>query len=192
MKKDLTLTGKGAVSLSQRMRNGLTEIRAQKSAIEQAADTVFVLDVSGSMNELVDDKTKIHHLREVMADYPAAEKTIFSTTVGTGSLPNRAGGSTAMHKAFKHLQMGRRFKKIVLISDGIPDAPDEALREAKALGQPINIIYIGPGGDEGEAFMKRLAAETGGQQATANTHKQEFSQQLTAQTKLLLTDSMRE
>jgi uncharacterized protein with von Willebrand factor type A (vWA) domain len=82
-----------------------------------------------------------------------------------GGLPNREGGGTDMAAA---LDFGRTFdgvSKVVLISDGLPDSGEAALRAAHRYRHPIHTIYIGPEDDRdgGRLFLAQLAAATGGQ-----------------------------
>jgi predicted metal-dependent peptidase len=187
MSKSLVFTGKGSsLSLAQKMRQGLATIREEKALAKAAEGIILLLDVSGSMSEHVGEKRKIDHLREAVQDYVSLRKVSFSYGVTEGSIPNPSG-STNLAGAFEYL-LASRPKEIILISDGLPDSQESALAAAKSLACPVNVIYIGPGGDEGEAFMKRLAAETGGKQATADTrlYRQNFGRQLTNSVRLML------
>jgi hypothetical protein len=71
--------------------------------------------------------------------------------------------------------------KIILISDGLPNVPDDAMRVAKTFKNRIDCIYIGPKGDMGEDFMFRLANLHGGKQVTIQD-----AQQIAATTERLL------
>jgi len=186
MSKSLVFTGKGAsLSLPGQMRQGLATIREEKALAKATESIVLLLDVSGSMSEYVGEKRKIDHLREAVRDYASLRKVSFSSDVAEGSIPNPNGG-TNMADAFEHL-LSSHPKEVVLISDGLPDSQEGALSAARSLACPINVIYIGPGGDEGEAFMERLAAETSGKQVTADTRLYEdFSRKLTNSVRLML------
>lgn len=55
---------------------------------------------------------------------------------------------------------------LVLISDGGPNDPAGTLAEARRFTSPIQTVYVGPKGGEGEAFLAKLAAATGGTHQT--------------------------
>lgn len=162
------------------MRRGLAEIKQEKSIMKEKEGIVFLLDVSGSMSDIVDGKPKIAHLREVMQDHQSNRKISFSGHVWENQIPEPQS-NTDMALGFRHLQtVMPKPTVIVLISDGLPDSPEAAIQEALVLHIPVNIIYIGEKGDEGEAFMKKLASLTGGREFTAEPAKQQFAQQLRA------------
>jgi uncharacterized protein with von Willebrand factor type A (vWA) domain len=52
--------------------------------------------------------------------------------------------------------------KLILISDGEPDSEQDALDVARTFKSKIDTIYIGPEGGPGAAFLRELAAVTGG------------------------------
>ncbi len=125
-------------------------------------ETVFVLDVSGSMDGMSGKQRKIDHLRDVMSKYPTAHKVCFSDDVYlTQDIPEPRGG-TSLDKTFRYLAKTNNFKKIVLVSDGEPNDEGEALNEAVTLGAKVDIVFIGTKGSRGERFMERLAERTGG------------------------------
>ena len=170
----------GALTLSQKMRQGMADIRQEKSIMKAQEGIVFLLDVSGSMSDIVEHKPKISHLREVMQEYQSNRKVSFSGYVWENQIPEPQS-NTDMALGFRHMQtVMPKPTAIVLISDGLPDSPESAIQEALALHIPVNIIYIGEKGDEGEAFMKKLASLTGGREFTAEPAKQQFAQQLRA------------
>ena len=70
---------------------------------------------------------------------------------------------------------------LFMISDGAPDAEDRVLQKARTFKSKINTIFVGPEGDEGAEFLKRLAKATGG------VHQDDFKvQQLAAKVDRLL------
>jgi len=187
--KSLVFTGQSSLSLAKKMRQGLANIREEKAIAKATEGIVLLLDVSGSMSEPVGGKRKIDHLREAVNAYPNLKKVSFSEHIYDGSIPEPQT-TTDMAGGFHYLQ-SLQPKEVILISDGLPNDPQTAINKAKVLGCPVNIIYIGPGGDEGEAFMKRLAAETGGQQVTADTRLyQDFGRQLSTSVRLMLPASI--
>lgn len=166
------------LSLSQKMRDGLAQIREEKHIIKQQEGIIFLLDVSGSMSDYVDDKPKIAHLREVMQDYQANRKVSFSGRIYESQIPEPQS-NTNMALGFQHLQtIIPKPISVVLISDGEPDNPENAIVEAIKLHTPINIVFIGDKGSRGEQFMIHLASLTGGKQFTAQTNVPQFRHQL--------------
>ena len=133
---------------------------------------LFLLDVSGSMDNIVDGKRKIDHLRSIMADYPDAKMICFSSEVfkGKNNMPMpipEPNGSTDLAKALKTIKSEKMSsERIVLVSDGEPDDKALALNSAQQLNLPIDIIFIGEEKSDGEAFMEQLAKQTGGQHFT--------------------------
>lgn len=186
--KSLTNTNKSIISLSDKITKGLSNLRQEKKDLKTFEDTIFLLDVSGSMAYRIDEKRKIDHLFEVMKNYPSVRKISFNHSVHSG-LVRYPGGGTNLSGALQFVKQSNP-KKIVLISDGEPDCPDYVLQIVKTeINFPINIIFIGIPGSIGERFMKKLAELSGGKQVTVNTEKpKEFKKSLTNETKLLLTD----
>lgn len=53
--------------------------------------------------------------------------------------------------------------EVIVISDGLPDDQDAAIRAANQVPGIISVLFVGDDGDvEGAAFMRRLAAVGGG------------------------------
>lgn len=132
---------------------------------------LFVLDVSGSMDDKVGEKRKINHLRDVMATYQDAKILCFSSNIkkasDTQSIPD-PGGSTNLGGAFKHIHQNLMKidapERLVLVSDGEPDDEQDALEQAKNLSLPVDIIFIGEKESRGNRFMHKLSSVTGGQE----------------------------
>jgi hypothetical protein len=161
---------RGIQSLSDKIKTELVKIKAQQ--------VVFLLDVSGSMCEIVDGLPKIAHLRKVMQGYPHSRKVSFSGRVWEKLIPEPQS-NTDMALGFRYLQrIAPKPASVVLVSDGLPDDPKSAISEAIKIHVPVNIVYIGEKGDKGEAFMQSLATATGGKTFTAETHKPQFAKQL--------------
>jgi hypothetical protein len=154
-------------TLTQKMREGLKTMRDEKAFITAKRNTVFLLDVSGSMVEVVDGKRKIDHLREVMREYADMKKVSFSETVFEDTIPEPRA-NTDMALGFTYL-LAQPPRRVVLVSDGVPDSEETAEEAALKLKCPVDIIFIGQKGSRGEAFMKRLAQMTGGAEFTAET-----------------------
>jgi len=131
---------------------------------------LFLLDVSGSMDDKIGEKRKINHLRDVMSTYPDAKILCFSSNINKvsgKSIPD-PNGSTNLAKAFKYINdnviASERPERVVLISDGEPDDEYDALEWSKNLSLPIDIIFIGKKESKGYRFMQKLASTTGGQE----------------------------
>lgn len=155
------VTTKDTQVLSDKIKLNFDKLNLDKP--EVLADTVFLLDVSRSMNEKVGKERKIDHMRDVMDGYPKANKFCFSDDVYDEQNIPEPNGGTNLAKVFRFLQ-NREFKakRVVLVSDGLPDDESSALSEANKLFMPIDIIFIGDKGSKGERFMERLASATGG------------------------------
>ncbi len=129
---------------------------------------LFVLDISGSMAEIVDGKRKIDHLRNIMEKYPDANMMTFSTRTNfikkASDIPEPQS-STDLAYALECVRNNKILspERLVLISDGEPDSRQSSIAEAIKLGLPIDIIFIGRKGSSGELFMEELAKKTGGQ-----------------------------
>jgi hypothetical protein len=181
------------LSLSQKLSMGLEEIKVKKDFLKK----IFLLDISGSMNCYVNGKSKLDHLRSIMKDYPEAVKTCFSSDVYCSvdrngnvdcTIPPYAHGSTDLARAIRYLRgLAKRPERIVLISDGDPDDPNAAMREATGFSVPIDIIFIGQKGSSGEMFMINLAKFTGGRQFTIEDKSANFQKQLSTKIAGLLT-----
>jgi hypothetical protein len=147
-----------------------------------SVNAILLLDVSGSMSELMPDgRSKIDHLRLAVSQLESQDirwvafsddvyhdnngKSIFTKDE---PIPEPQGG-TELYKGFMHLNSSRvfGFEKIILISDGLPFAPQSAVEHAKNAGVPVDVIYIGTN-TAGEEFMKSLASETGGLMVVAS------------------------
>ena len=181
------------LSLSEKLRVGLEEVKVKKGLRKK----IFLLDVSGSMDEQIDRTTKLAHLKTIMKNYPAAKKVCFSTDIyatvdkegyANCDIPHRAGGSTNLAGAINFLRrLPKRPERVILISDGEPDDDRAALQEAIIFEVPFDIIYIGTKGCRGEHFMINLAKRTGGKEFTIEVEKHDFQRQLSAQIAGLLT-----
>jgi len=161
----------------QQLRN---EAEAISKSQETFKDTIFLLDFSGSMDEHIEGKPKIDHLKSALRKLRIDPKNCvsFESFVEDGIM-SETGGMTALHKAFQHIER-RNFGKVMVISDGMPDSREAALNAAKRLNKPINILYIGLPGEPGETFMQELAKETKGNTLTLGSKMQEMlSQKIT-------------
>lgn len=185
----IVFTGKSsALTFTNKLKEGIKSLKEEKQIMKQLEGIVLLLDTSGSMDDIIEGKRKIDHLREVVSEYPNIKKVSFSNRVIEDYMPE-ASGSTNMPLAFEYLKnMNMKINKVILISDGLPQDMELSIIKAKELGVPVNIIYIGPGGDIGEEFMQRLAKETGGKEVTIDTNliNIDLKNQLTKKLKLML------
>ncbi len=167
---------------------GLKVEKEEKMRKEQKKTLVFLLDVSGSMTEYVDGMRKIDHLRLLIQDYPENRKISFSANIWENNIPEPQT-NTDMALGFRHIKsLIPKPTTVLLVSDGLPDSQDDAIREAVSLKIPIKIIYIGKKGESGEGFMKKLASITGGKEFTAEPTAPQFNKQLKQAIAGFLTD----
>lgn len=153
------------------------------------ADAIVIVDVSGSMDARdVDAPGKYtgwedgplpgrsrytaacQELEKLQASIPGRVAVVaFSSTVQFvwGGHPPFLGGGTDMAEALRFVKPADGCgMRLVLISDGEPNDPDETMQVAKAFQSPIDTVYIGPEGGRGAAFLKQLSAAAGGTSAT--------------------------
>lgn len=151
----------GGLDLTKKMELNFNKLNLDKPEVLE--QTLFILDISGSMMDSIDGRRKIDHLRDVMKKYPNAEKICFSHHVWISDEIPEPNGSTDLAMAFRYVRDNNISKRIVLISDGEPNDKTEALKEAKKLSHPVDIIFIGEEDSNGGEFMEKVAKETGGQ-----------------------------
>jgi len=145
-------------------------VRSLRDLVKKAdADGALLLvDCSGSMGSvLATGERAIDALRQVVADVRltvAVPAAAFGLRDGqtryVDEIPDPCGG-TPLHQA---IEFGRLEQKshLVVISDGMPDSPSEAMVQAKLFKGKIDAIYVGDDGGPGAAFMAELAKSTGG------------------------------
>lgn len=145
------------------------------------ADAVILVDVSSSM-ETVDDvadweahgQTRYNRackeLRKLQQTLPGKVAVVaFSgePIFCPGGQPTFLHGGTQLDKALRFVRVADDCDmRFILVSDGEPFEPFACLREARKFKSRIDTVYIGPIGGEGEAFLKELAAASGGTSAT--------------------------
>ena len=138
-----------------------------------SAKIVVLLDTSGSMNygDAPNGKTRKEHaekaLTSIQGRYPGAVALItFASHVEfvPSGQPSWDGGTTDLTAGLEFVKVADDCGlKIVVVSDGEPDDERSALYVAKAFNDKIDVIYCGREGEDGERFLQRLAAESGGQ-----------------------------
>ena len=147
-----------------------------------SCDVVILVDTSGSMSshDSVGGRTRYDQacteLAQLQTNLPGKIAVIaFSDEVQfcPSGIPHNFGGGTDLAKGLRFIKAADvTGMKFILISDGQPDAPKEALFVAKTFKNHIDVIFVGPEGGSGRDFLKRLAKATGGQAVTAEAAKQ--------------------
>lgn len=135
------------------------------------ADAVVVVDTSGSMAERDAGNGRTRYmvaceqLAKLQADMPGrvavvsfSDQAIFCPS----GVPTNQDGSTDMAEALRFVHRCDGLMRIVMISDGLPDAQEAALREAARFTAKIDTIYVGAENGYGRDFLRRLAEATGG------------------------------
>lgn len=123
---------------------------------------IILCDVSSSMDESAGTRSKIAHLRDALKQTAQPHHTIlaFASSVTMVSHPDELpapSGGTALELGLRTAAQ-RRPHSTLVISDGQPNQPDVALREAEDLPGIINVIYCGPESDTAAIeFMRKLA-----------------------------------
>lgn len=147
--------------------SGVVERTRQRLAA--ATDTIVILaDVSSSMADSAGSQRKIDLLHDALlyvhGQLPQARLVAFASTpceVSVYSLPPPSGGTDLA--AALRLILPWNPRKTVVLCDGQPDDPEGALAVATQLSGVIDSIYCGPESDIAAiAFMRRLAAISGG------------------------------
>jgi len=158
---------------------------------------VILLDVSGSMGEQIPGGVKIEVAKAAIARFidslpqnlsvglvafdHAVELAVPVTSNRTAvkaelSKLSPMGGTMftyPLYTALNALQPYRVFNAscaAVLVTDGLPadrGLYDDLLRQFASLRIPVYTVYVGPGGDEGEAELRRISGLTGGKSYTA-------------------------
>ena len=129
---------------------------------KSSGNTVILLDISGSMSEVVGSKRKIDILRQAIDRRLLINEVVLVFSSGCDRvasfqlIPEPFGG-TAMHLA---LQQAASYapSHTLVVSDGQPDCQKQALLAARKLIGVISTLYIGDDSDVNAiAFMSKLA-----------------------------------
>ena len=134
-----------------------------------SAETVMILDVSGSMMDALSGKRKFDYVeiaaKDVWKYFPAIRTVVFDSISRVhrngAPIPFTKGG-TALHLA---LRDAAKFKpsRTIVVTDGHPDNAEQALQAAEKMTGRIDFIYCGPEGDDAAMnFLEKLARSTGG------------------------------
>jgi hypothetical protein len=143
-----------------------------------SVDALVVVDTSGSMGAMDAPggqeryQAACSELRNLQATLPGKIGVISfsdSPVFCPGGVPHFLGAGTNLASAlrFVHAADGLDIRFIV-VSDGAPDSPEDALKAARQFKSKIDVIYVGPENGHGARFLAQLAAATGGQQVTAD------------------------
>lgn len=143
-----------------------------------SADTIVIVDTSGSM-AATDSRGRRSRYDVACEELAALQQSlpgkiaVFSFSdfaeFCPGGTPRFIGGGTDLAGALRFTKIadnpGRRF---IVISDGQPDEPDQALKVAATYQNRIDTIYVGPEAENsGRRFLEMLATRHAGQAVTA-------------------------
>lgn len=142
-----------------------------------AVDAVILVDVSGSMytDDCRDHQRRydvaLEELTRLQGDLPGRLAIVaFSNApqfVPNG-VPPLLGGSTDLTGALRFIRLADTGDiRLIVISDGQPDDERGALAAAAQYRGRIDTVFVGPEGDRGADFLRRLAAANGGAHVTA-------------------------
>jgi Mg-chelatase subunit ChlD len=93
-----------------------------------------------------------------------------STVFCPDGTPLNLGGGTDLAAALEFVQVADGVvERFIVISDGWPDDAEKAIKIASTFTTKIDTIFIGPAGDAGEGFLRRLAAACKGQSMNIKT-----------------------
>ena len=166
---------KGSIAdLAQRNNQSLAETFL-------SCDCVVLIDVSGSMSSYDNyDKSRyeracesLRNLQNSLEGKIAVVRFSHDVAFEPAGVPAFTGGGTDLKKGLQFIKAadvpGIRF---IVISDGTPDNPQQALSIAKTFKNKIDVIFVGNELDSGAiAFMNDLARVSGGKQVTADCAK---------------------
>jgi Mg-chelatase subunit ChlD len=138
-----------------------------------SAEVVILVDVSGSMFS-PDSRggqsrydVACEELAKLQNDMPGKLAVVaFSDSVVfvPYGQPPMLGESTDLAKALTFVKMADGTVRFVVISDGYPDDPQEALSIARGFQSQIDTVFVGPESDErGRKFLEKLAKTGHGQ-----------------------------
>jgi Mg-chelatase subunit ChlD len=153
-----------------------------------SADAIVLVDTSGSMSardvvsstweqstSLSRYEVACNELRKLQASLPGQIAVIaFSgkPEFAPSGTPRMIGGGTDLTKALAFVRAADGCEmRFIVISDGQPDDEAAALAEAARFVSRIDTVFVGPNGDPGAQFLKRLAAASGGQYSKNEVHQ---------------------
>jgi hypothetical protein len=148
-----------------------------------SCDALCIVDTSGSMNNH-DSRggrsryevacEELANLQNTLPGKIAVISFSDETQFCPSGIPVFQGGGTDLAGALRFCKVadvaGMQF---IVISDGQPDSPDEALKVARSYQNKISTIYVGPEAyPTGRDFLEQLAKASGGQSITADRAKE--------------------
>ena len=141
------------------------------------ADAIVVCDVSGSM-VTTDARggrrrydVACEELSKLQVQMPGKIAVVaFSDApqFAPGGVPPFTSGGTDLARALAFVKPADGCVRVVVVSDGQPNDPEAAMREARKFKSPIDVIYVGPEGGSGAVFLADLARASGGTYVTAD------------------------
>ena len=164
-----SLTVKGSLTETQRQRN-LSFAEAFVTV-----DAIIVVDVSGSMSTAdvrAEDGIQSRfneanrQLKKLQSRMPGKLAVVeFSDDAvfcPDGQLSGVKGGTDLLGALQFVSPAAGCGLKFIIVSDGLPESPDETIQYAQQLHEKLDCIHIGTD-PRGKQFMERLAAASGGQ-----------------------------
>lgn len=151
-----------------------------------SADAIIVVDVSGSMDardvrgtnwEQTQSRyeaacAELRKLQESMPGRVAVVAFSDRPEFAPGGIPRMMGGGTDLTKALAFVRAADDCDmRFIVISDGQPNDEPTALAEARRFTSKIDTVFVGPNGDPGADFLRRLAAASGGQYSKNEIHQ---------------------
>ena len=164
--------------------SAVTQVSGKSLALAfMDVETVVLIDTSGSMGAMDSRGGKSRYdvacseLSKLQGANPGKILVIsFSDDVKVclNGIPHNFMGGTLVGRALQYAkQYDLSGMNIIVISDGEPLDPEEALAIARTFTNPISTIYVGPPDElRGREFLQKLAAATGGKTVTADRAKE--------------------
>lgn len=120
----------------------------EKMKLERSIkDKVLLVDISGSMSEYAyENKSKIDCVKQITKNLPESLiKFEFEDHCKEVKFISYPKNGTRLGRALFQLSQDiRKFKQIILITDGLPDDGDYAIEVKNQYKLNLHIIYVGP------------------------------------------------
>ncbi len=156
-------------------------------------DVLIIVDTSGSMDtrDSRGDQTRYQVALDELAALQAHQPGKCGVIAFSSDVAFCPGGQPIPYMQGTDLAKALRFAKVadvpgirfIIISDGQPDSPQEALAEAARYQNRIDVVFVGSElSPIGRDFLQQLAQASGGQIVTADR-----AELLAQKTQLLLT-----
>ncbi len=129
----------------------------------ESNDKILLLDFSGSMHCVFEDKRLYKHLIDAVRKYEREYTMIrfeSESSVITCLDNEKPSGATYLEPALK-MAYNLKSKEYIVVSDGLPHDGDECLKFAMSSNMRISTMFIGDD-RSGKEFMNKLANMTGG------------------------------